>query len=353
MSSPSLSNIIHQLASQIDDIAVIFSHDGFETISNYIKGPLGIACIIYIALRGISITIGIIETPIRDLTKSAIRIGLIYFFIFNWGHFNDFVIRLFKSFSDQVGSSVMNLNALHLPVPGTVKLQDGLQKVLEEVMQVGATTMAKGSITNLSPMFSAIMIYFAGGSVISLAFLDIMGAKLMSCILFTLAPIFISLTLFDKTRGYFDRWLGYLVGFTFVVIFVSAVVGFAIGLIHWSVNDILTDILNTHGENITTVSWFPIFICSLFCLKAISEAARMGLSIGGTCTHANGSAMVGAFMMGAMGTARSTSGSISKLKALSPLAKGSLGVGKKVLMSAIDKNTQTSIKMFRKSAQGM
>jgi type IV secretion system protein VirB6 len=355
MSAPQFSDVILQLGAQIDQIASAFSSDGYQTIATMVKAPLGAACLLFITLKGFAITAGLIKTPMQELTKSAIRIGVIYTFVMSWGLFSGYVVAFLSSVAEHFGAALMHINPLKLPTPESVGINASIQKVLREIMSVGALTMAKGSMMNFTPIFTATMIYFAGGAVIGLAFFELMCAKLFVAILFCVAPLFIAFTLFEQTRGFFDKWLGNLVGFTFVLIFVSAAVGFAMSLLFWAVDDTYV----TKAVNIGSVGWLPLFLCSLFCIKAILEATRLGLGIGGACTSTSG--IMGGVLAGGLGLASSASRTAMPLSGKALMAaKQGVGVmkhftpaGSQKMLVQAGKQALSSVKAIKQKIRGV
>ena len=349
MSSPTYSNIIYELSTKIEQIATAFSSDGYQTMASWVEKPLGVACLLFIILKGLAITLGFINEPIKDLGRAAIRIGLIYTFAMSWGTFSGYVVDFFVSLSENLGATLMKINVLHFPMPGGVGIKSALQQVLQEVMSVGNWTLAKGSLISPGPIFSGLAIYFTGGAVIGLAFMEIMGAKLFMSILFCIAPLMISLSLFEQTRALFDKWLKGLISFSFVMILVSAVVGFTMALLHWT----LSDSYQVHAADMTSVGFIPILLSALFCIKAVKGAADMGHNMGGYCSHGGGEMMAGA--LGMMGMAKGMKGNLPKgvnaksiMKGLSKLTP--LGSQKAVVAAAT--KAVNSAKAIRKSMRG-
>tara|TARA_B110000879_G_scaffold208714_1_gene294885 strand:+ start:45 stop:1091 length:1047 start_codon:yes stop_codon:yes gene_type:complete len=346
MSSPTYSTIIYDFAAKIEAIGNTFSIDGYKTLAEWVQKPFGAACLLFIVLKGLAIVFGLIKEPMSDLGKAAIRIGFIYSFAMNWGMFSSYAVDFFTSISESLSATMMNINALHFPMPSGVGVKDGMQKVLTELISVGNWTIAKGSLVNPGPLLSGIAIYFAGGAVIGLAFFEIMGAKLFLSILFCLAPIFISLTLFEQTRTYFDKWFGYLTGFTFVMIMVSSVVGISMALLHWTASDLYL----TQAKTISSVGWVPILLCAMFCVKAIKEASSMGLAMGGACSHGHGGEMM-AGALGMMGVAKGVSGKLPSAKVAATLTKlGPVGMQKMVVGAAT--KMAGSVNAIRKNIRG-
>lgn len=307
MQVPTYATIILKLTAQINLITDAYTVNGYKTLANLLEKPLGLACVLYMALTGLAITRGIVKTPVHEFTKVALRITFVYLFAMNWGMFSEFVVNLTYKASSELGAVLMQINPLDIPIFTGTGINGGLQSVLIEVIRVGTWTWAKGSLMNPGPLFTSLVIYIAGCLVVGLAFFEIVVAKLMMTVCYCVAPLFISFTLFDNTRSFFDRWLGNLVGYSFVLIFVSSVVGLALSLVHWSIGGHYL----AKAAGIKLVSWVPLSFCAALCVMVVLEASRIAKSIGGACSTGHGSAMVGAFV-------GSTLGVVSQSKALMP-----------------------------------
>jgi type IV secretion system protein VirB6 len=299
MQIPTYATIILKLTAQINLITDAYTLNGYKTLAAVLNKPLGAACVLYISLTGFGIMRGIIKTPVQEFTKSSIRIGIVYLFAMNWGVFSEYVVSLTYKASSELGGVLMQINPLDVPIFTGTGINGALQSVLIEIIRVGTWTWAKGSLMNPGPLFTAFIIYLSGCLVVGLAFFEIVVAKLMMTVCYCVAPLFVSFTLFDKTRTFFDKWLGNLFGYSFVLIFVSSVVGLALSLVHWSIGAHYLE----KAIHIRLVSWVPLCFCAALCVMAILEASRLGKSIGGACSSGHGSAMVGGFVGSALGIA--------------------------------------------------
>jgi len=263
-------------------------------------------------LTGFSITRGLIKKPMDEFVKVSIRIGIVYMLAFNWGMFSEYFVKLFVNGAGELGAVMMKATPFTVPkldgLMNAAGLNSTLQSALIEVVRVGLWTWDKGSFRHAGPLFTGFLIWLSGISVVSFAFFEIIVAKLMIAVCMTTAPLFLSFTLFDKTRTYFDRWLDKLVGFSLVLVFVSSVVGLCMHLIHWTIGG---HYLN-QAVGMSTVDWIPLVIVSVLCIMTIREVVGIAKSIGGMCSTGTGSAMIGGAIGGAMGVAATSGGLMKK-----------------------------------------
>lgn len=297
------TNFIVNLGHQIESITNTFTVDGYQALADILRAPLGAAAILYIVLMGYATARGLIENTLQALLKFSLRLGVIYLLAMNWGNFAIYIRDFFVIGSETMANAVMKAAS---KTHSNHNIFQGLQSVFNAMLDLGSSTMGEGGYRNLSPYFCGILIYLSGALTLGLAFFEIVIAKLMLSITLCTAPLFLSLTLFDQTKSFFDRWLGLLVGFSLVLVFVSSVLGLTIDLMSWAMTQV-----DVNPNDLKSSTWVPLFIVSLFCVMGILEAASIGKSIGGAAGTSGGSAMVGGFIGGAIG-ASSTAKQMSK-----------------------------------------
>ena len=298
MNNPHYANVIAGLAQEIDGLTQRFVFDGYQALAAHLKAPLGSLCVLYIVLTGYGVLRGVINMPLKDLLNSAFRIGLVYLLAMNWGIFSQFVVTFFTKGVSETAAVMMQLLPAKLPQLSSASGVNGsLQSVFTEVIRTGSWVWDAATWRKPGPYFSSLMIYASGIAVVGLAFFELVVAKLMLAICLSTAPLFVLLTLFDRTKGFFDQWLGKLVGFALVIVFVSAVVGFCLHLLHWAVNPLFV----AKAAPLHAADWIPIVICAALSLMAILEVVGVAKSIGGGCSTSTGSSMAGGFIGGAAG----------------------------------------------------
>jgi type IV secretion system protein VirB6 len=221
----------------------------------------------------------------------------------------------------ELGAIMMNLLPVQIPMIKGAGVNGGLQSVFIEIIRVGSWIWKTASLRNPGPFITSFMVYTTGIVVVGFAFFELVVAKLMLSICLCTAPLFVSLTLFDKTKTFFDQWLGKVVGFSLVLFFVSVVLGFCMHLMHWCIGMHFL----SHAAKFKATDWIPLFICACLSVMAIHEVVSMAKSIGGACCTSSGSAMVGGFLGGALGTLAAggmtkamTSKTIAMGKAMAP-----------------------------------
>lgn len=319
-SVPTYSTIVLKLATMLDTMIDAFTAAGYNAVSNYLRAPIGLLCVLYIVLTGYAIMLGFSDKPANDFKKVVLRIGLVYMFALNWGTFSAYGVDLFTTASTNLGAAIIDIVPFDFPfLTNAIGIKGALQTVLIEVSKVGQWIMNKGSFYNPTPWITGMGIIGFGGVVVVVAFMEIFVAKLIIAVCFCLAPLFITLTLFDKTRAFFDRWLGTLVGYSLIFVFVSAVLGVCMHLVHFTVAGHFI----SKALHVTFTDWIPVAFMAVISVKALLDVAGIAKGIGGACQAAGTSAMVGGFVGAAMGASRSGGSATKQIagKGMSALSK--------------------------------
>ncbi|QMT61709.1 type IV secretion system protein [Legionella sp. PC997] len=332
MSTTTYNNFMIQLAHELDSITRTFVFDGYRALSSLLQAPLASMIVLYIILKGYAVARGLIEQPQQELFRFSIRVGLIYLFAMNWDFFSSYACDLFISGSETIATKLML--AIHKQGLGN-SINQGLQNVLNEISMLGCDLFEAGSLRKLTPYFAGMMVFLSGSITVGLAFIEIVIAKLMMAVLLCTAPLFILFTLFDQTKSFFERWLGVLAGFSFVLILVSSVVGLCVHLLHW-----VTSSFTTNDNPVTAAIWIPIFIVACLCVMGILQAVNIGKSIGGSVCTSSGAAMMGGLIAGSLGA-----GSLAK-KAMNKASKGTSS-GASSLIQGGKQTTHAATNLFK------
>lgn len=314
MGTITYDTFIVNLAQEIDQLTSHFVFDGYNALASLLKAPLGATIVLYIVLTGYAIARGMVQTPQQALFKFAIRAGLIYMTAMDWSFFASHIRDLFVVSSESIANTLMQ--AVHQPSTNNA-IHKGLQSVFNDILHLGCTLFEAGSFRKLLPYFAGIMVFLSGAITVGIAFFEIVIAKLMLAITLCTAPLFIIFTLFEQTKSFFERWLGMLVGFSLVLVFVSSVVGLCIHLLHW----VTTGMLNNPTQ-LNAAIWVPLFMVAALCVMGIAQAAQMGKSIGGAICTSGATAMIGGLLGSSMGTLAFSKHTLQKTMQVANQGKG-------------------------------
>jgi type IV secretion system protein VirB6 len=299
MAMPFYLTIIERLFTELDLLLNNFVFNGYSALANYLKVPLGLAIVLYIVLMGLSITQGWIQLSMANLVKSVTKIALIYTAAMNWSWFSNDVVDLFNKGAGEIGSVLVAATPVPIPHFAGEGINGAMQSVLIEITQIGSWIWNQGAWNNMSPCFTAALIFGFGYVLILVALFELVLAKIMLAILFSTAPLFISFTLFKPTHGFFDRWLGACVGFALLMIFISSMLALALSLLQWSIAGMYA----SHALKMSLVGFVPVMIVGFIGVGILLKVAHLAQAIGGGVSTASGSALLAGTVGGAVGSA--------------------------------------------------
>lgn len=330
--SPLYNTVIARLFTELDILLNNYIGDGYNALANHLREPLGIAVVLFIVLMGISISQGWVKLSMANFIKAALKIGLIYSFAMHWTLFSDWIVTGIEGSAGQIGDWLVQATPMHIPSFAGLGINEALQLVLTEFTEIGQWVWDLGSIGHLSPYFSALIIWGFGYALVLVAVFEILLAKIMLAILFVTAPLFIGFTLFKITHPFFDRWLGAIVGFALMLIFVSAMLALALSITQWALVGVYAD----HAANTKLVSFVPILIVGFLGIGVILKAAQLAQSIGGTVASTAGSELLAGTVGGFIGAGLRSSNTVGQgagqiwgtIKGAQGLGQG---VGKKIM----------------------
>jgi type IV secretion system protein VirB6 len=299
---PAYLTIIERLFTELDLLLNNFVFNGYSALANYLKTPLGLSIVLYIILMGLSISQGWVKLAMGNLVKASIKLAFIYMAAMNWGWFSHNVVDSLNKGVGEIGRVLVSATPVPIPHFAGEGINGAMQSVLIEFTDIGNWIWSRGAWNNISPCFTAVLIWGFGYALILVAIFELVLAKIMLAILFSTAPLFISFTLFRTTHGFFDRWLGACVGFALLMIFVSSMLALALSISQWAIADIYL----SRAISVSLVGFVPIMIVGFIGVGILLKASHLAQSIGGSVSTASGSALLAGTVGGAVGSALTT-----------------------------------------------
>jgi len=276
MAIPIYINVISGIFSQIHHLLDQYVHQGYVALAEALKYPLGISVTLYIVLLGYSITQGWVKYSISEFVKTALKIGLIYTFAMNWDFFSTNVVGFIQEGSNQLGGIIFYANNHASIHNGNNGIESALQSILVQFTKLGLWFWKRGSLYSPGPYLEGTVVWASGIALLLIATFQLILANIMLAILFVAAPLFVGFALFEPTQGLFDRWLGNIVGFALLILFVSIVLGFVLSIAHWAISGINEKNL----MQLSAVTFVPIVLVVFIGIGLIKRAASLAHEIG-------------------------------------------------------------------------
>ncbi len=200
---------IDSLVSQIVDDFIIGGAANVAEEAGRLLTPMAT---LYVVVWGYRLMAGREQT--RGLAWEMARLSAILLLVLNFETYNQYVKDPLISLPEYMASVVTGAD----PDAGLVSQLD---QALTSGFAVGAAYWDEASLFrgNIGFYFLAMLIWVLVALPIALAAFLVVLSKLYISVLLVLGPIVIALTLFERTRGYFERWIAEMVTRSLVVMF--------------------------------------------------------------------------------------------------------------------------------------
>lgn len=292
--------IVIKLLSEVDLLLNQYVYNGYHALSDYLRIPLGLIATLYIALLGISVMNGWVKLSMGNFVKAVLKIGLIYTAVTEWGFVSEYLVGFINSVIGEVGDALTAASPVH--IPGVDGVDGAMQLTLIEFVKLGSRLWDTGGISNLGGLFDGALVWAFGYLIVGIGLFEIILSKIMLAILFVFTPFIVIFCYFKPFQSIFDRWLGSIVGFALLQLFVTAALTLALSLAYWW----LGMYTGASALQIGSVGVLPVIIIGIMCIGIIFRASQLAQNLGGMVSTAAGAAMVGGFVGGAVGSGLSS-----------------------------------------------
>lgn len=201
-----------------------FIDTAISNLQSSLAGPLKAAMVIYVMWFGWQLMTGAVQSPMAEMAKRALRIGLLLMLVLNAGSEGGYATfvkaPLLTDIPNFVSSAVVS-----------AKFDDKNGMVFDDLVNQAAIAAARmrGSASAWSVGASVgahIQSYILEGIAYltaAVGFYYVMYAKLVLGLLLSIGPVFIAMALFDSTRRFFDGWLSQCANFIILQILIATV----------------------------------------------------------------------------------------------------------------------------------
>ena len=299
MDVPAYNNIVIKTLTEIDLLLHNFVYNGYTALSDYLRVPLGIITALYITIFGYAIMMGWVRVNLGNFVKVVLKIGGVYLAVTSWGWVSENVVGLVNGAIHGLGEALMSASPIHIPGVGGINM--AMQTTLTQFSKLGSVVFSSGGLRNLGAWFDGLVIWTFGYLIVGLGLFEIIFAKVMLALLFVFTPVLVLLCYFKVFQQVFDRWLGSIVGFALLQLFVTGAMTLALSLAYWWVSLHVGETALEIGNYGT----LPIVLIGIICIGLILKAAQLAQNLGGVVSSASASAMVGGMIGGTIGASMS------------------------------------------------
>jgi len=295
---PTVNDIVVDIFTQLDFLLKGYVHNGYNSVVDVLRVPIGIAVTLYCCILLYSWHVGSNNITTKEVVNALLKVTFVCCMALNWDFFSEYIITFVSALADEVGGALIKAAPIHMPAPKNEGIAGNLQMILSIFMKFSQVCFKAGSFHNVMPLIEGAGVFLSGTAITLVAVLELTMAKIFLSLLFTMAPLFSAFALFKPTQGIFDNWIKHIAGFTLMMIFVSAVIGFVFTLL-----ELLLPL--GHFSAITHIQAGSSVIALILAglgVFLLLKAANEGQAIANGFVSSSGSAMVGAMIGGAFGS---------------------------------------------------
>lgn len=308
---------VRVIFTNFDAAVNTYIYNGYSALMSYVNVYLAALVVAAIIMKGYKLWFSD-DVKLKEFAVFVFKVAFIYFFAVNWGNFSHYVVPLFqKGIIDGMGSALMTANPIKIPNVNDIEM--ALQVTSNLISYIGSAVMVQAGWTSISYLFYGGVVYIAGFFLVLISMIEIVVAKIVMAALFVIAPAIIPCCLFTYTQGIFDRWIGNLIGYSLLLVMVSAVLGIGMSIIYnaMPITGIAAVLPDSFLKGLA-YGIIPMVATLVIVAYAMTKLTSVAMHIGGGASGAGLGALAGGMMVGmAMSSTKSVA---------SPLAKSTMGM---------------------------
>ena len=294
--------VMTPLFAEVDGLTMSFARDVSSRLIAAIAPVVSAGLALWFVAWSIAIITGVVDQPVSDFLRYAIRISLVVSVALSAGFYQANVAELVASAPDDLAAVVMGgERSMEMARPGATRpgcivslgpeAYDSRQAAVID-LAVGLGLAKAGDAFEKAGLFSGQGIGFAlMGGILMLATIAMGGigaafilmAKVTLAILAGLGPLFIVALLFERTKHFFGNWLSMVATYGLVIVVIATV---------------FTFLLAIFGNYMTGVSFDGVInvayavggsaILALISILVLWEAKTLAVGLGGGHAHEMG-----------------------------------------------------------------
>ena len=274
-----MNNIIDQLFAKVQTLGSNFTANTYGALAGSMGPVFTLAFTLYVILWGYQFWTGRGEGSAAGMAVRLFRVFVIYTLATRWGEFQTFVYTVANDAPNAIG----NLIILNIGNAGSVGTTNAaIEQALSNVYLVGVDAASKltshAGFTNPGPYIYGALVWVAVALFVGFSAFVIIFSKVMLWVMLSLAPVFITLALFNASSRYFSGWLTATIQFVIVPVIVYALLGFFLSIIKDAVQA-LNDANATTSTTLKEIA--PVVLAGFIGLFIMSQVIPLAAMISG------------------------------------------------------------------------
>ena len=229
---PITSSAITDILNKVDGVTNTMVFDGYAALSSALKTPLVMVFTVYVAFIGWSIIQGWSKLTVGEATKHVLKIAIVLAIATEWSVFARYSYNVFTNAPNELSAIMMRSIG-----GGTGEsVNSALQTLFNQSMRIGNEAWVRAGWDSLNMYVIGLIIYIFTLFLAGVALIILATSKFSLSILLVLAPVFVPFLLWQSTKGIFEGWLKFSLGFAFVPLFAAAALMLGNQLMQMGVN---------------------------------------------------------------------------------------------------------------------
>ena len=265
----------------VDRVVESTTQEIWTSLAQNYSTTITTAFVLVLVLYGWGLWNGWVKGTWGEAFSNVLKIAFVYYLTMDWATFQQWFYQMFYVGADEIAKAVSN------SAFGGKTAADALDEFAIKGFEL-AFRMFDGSniITGLGKALVAIIVLLFVLVAVMMAMFFICVSKLGVAILLSVGVIFIAFLLFDRTRGWFDQWIGALLNYALVGILTVVLCKFLIGA-----GQEIVESMKPGGTTVSQAFWDVcafIYFCGVFIgmlkfvpLIASSLASGLAMPAGG------------------------------------------------------------------------
>ncbi|MBM3603277.1 MAG: type IV secretion system protein [Alphaproteobacteria bacterium] len=226
---------------------------------------VGYMAVLAVALVGINMMLQLRPMVWTNCIGLMIKLSLIGIFAWNWNQFWALANSILSAIETTAGGILASSgNGLNGPT-----ITDGFASAIDDMLDsfaAAATTIGREMGGWFGTMIMMGISSLLIGSVAAVSALMILFPKVVITVLLGLAPIMIAMTLFEATKGFFERWLAACISWSLYPLFIASIFSIMLSMGNDMIGRIGTDTYESIGD---FLPFIVLMILILLCVALL------------------------------------------------------------------------------------
>ena len=274
-----MNNIIDQLFQSVQTLGNNFTSNTYQALSSAM-GPVFTAMLtLYLIVWGYQFWQGRGDGSGAAMAFRLFRIAAIYALAIGWGDFQTFVYNAASDIPTSVGNIIVqNIGGTGSTNTSASQIEQSLSNVYLTGVDAASKLTSHAGWTNAGPYIYGAIVWVAVALFVGFAAFLVIYAKIMLWVLLSLAPVFITLLLFNVTSRYFNGWLSAIVQFVILPVLVYTLLGFFLTIMANAVQT-LNDVNGSAGTTLKEIA--PVVLAAFIGFFIMTQTISLSALIAG------------------------------------------------------------------------